>query len=144
MDPRFQAYRKVEVNTNNRGKIVVMLFSGAITFLSKTRNYMVEKDYENKNKFLTKALNIIDELNISLDMEKGGEIAQNLKTLYLFLIRYLHQANIENSLEKIDETIKILERLKSGFDEILQNPENLEAHDINRKEQTTTYIKKIV
>jgi len=144
MDNRFQAYRQIEVNTNNRGKIVVMLFSGAITFLCKTKHCMEEKDYENKSKYLTKALNIIDELSISLDMQKGGEIAANLKSLYQFLVRYLHQANFENSIEKIDKTIQILERLKTGFDEILQNPENLEAHSINKMEQAQNCFKKII
>ena len=144
MDNRYQTYRQVEVSTTNRGKIVVMLYSGAITYLNKTRMYMEKKDYENKSKYLTKALNIIDELNISLDLQKGGEIANNLKSLYLFLDRFLNQANFENSLEKIDRAIQILERLHSAFDEVMKNPEYQEAQSINKMEQAQNCIKKII
>ena len=144
MDNRYHQYRQVEVNTTNRGKIIVMLYSGAITFLNKSKLYMEKKDYENKGKYLTKALNIIEELNISLDLQKGGEIAKNLKSLYLFMDRFLNQANIENNFDKIDEVIKILEKLKSAFDEIITSPEHLEAQNINKIEQTQNSIKRIV
>jgi len=144
MDNRYQAYRQIEVNTTNRGKIVVMLYSGAITFLNKAKSYMEEKDFENKSKYLTKALNIIEELNVALDMQKGGEIAQNLKSLYLFLDKFLNQANIENDPQKIFKAVQILERLKTAFDEILSNPENQEALSISRAEQAQNCIGKIV
>ena len=142
MDNRYQTYRQVEVSTTNRGKIVVMLFSGAITFLNKAKSYMEKKDYANKSKFLIKAMNIVEELNIALDMQKGQEIAKNLKSIYQFLERYLQQANFENDPAKIDKAIKILDRLKTAFDEILKNPEYQEAQDINKKEQVESCIRK--
>jgi len=142
MDNRYQTYRQVEVNTTNRGKIIVMLFSGAITFLNKAKGFMEKKDYENKSKFLIKAMNIIEELNVSLDLQKGQDIAKNLKSIYLFLERYLQQANFENDSAKIDKAVSILEKLKSAFEEILKNPEYQEAHDLNRKEQVENCIKK--
>ncbi|MCD4651174.1 MAG: flagellar protein FliS, partial [Candidatus Cloacimonetes bacterium] len=52
MSNRFQTYKQVNVNTMNRGKIVVMLFSGAITFLSKAKMFADKKDYYQKGKFI--------------------------------------------------------------------------------------------
>lgn len=144
MDNRYQAYRQVDINTSNRGKIVVMLYSGAITFLNKAKIFMEKKDYPNKGKFIIKTLDIIEELNLALDMQKGQDIAKNLRSIYLFLERYLSQANIENNPEKIDRAIKILDRLKSAFEEILKNPEHQEAQDINKREQIQNSIRKIV
>ncbi len=144
MDNRYQVYREVELNTTNRGKIVVMLYSGAITFLSKAKNYMVKKDYVNKGKFIVKAQNIIDELNIALDMEKGKEIAKNLRSIYLFLNRYLSQANIQCKPEMLDRAIQILSSLKSAFEEIVNNAQYSEAQDIKKKEQVQNSIRKIV
>lgn len=144
MDNRYQAYRQVDINTTNRGKIVVMLYSGAITFLNKAKIYMEKKDYPNKGKFLVKAMNIIEELNIALDMEKGQEISKNLRSIYLFLERYLTKANIDNDTVKIDKSIRILESLKSAFEEILKNPEFTDAQEINKKEQIQNSIRKIV
>ena len=144
MDNRFQTYKQVDVNTTNRGKLVVMLFSGAITFLNKAKMYMDKKDFENKGKFIVKAQDIIEELNISLDLNKGQDIAKNLKSIYLFLDRYLNQANIENNHQKIDKALQILERLKSAFEEILMRPEFTEAHAINKTEQAQNCIKRFI
>jgi flagellar protein FliS len=132
------------MNTANRGKIVVMLYSGAITFLGKAKLYMEKKDIQNKSKYIQKALDIIEELNIALDLQKGKDIAANLRSIYLFLIRFLTQANIDNSTEKIDRAVHILSRLKSAFDEIVQNPDYEEAHEHNKKEQCQNSIRKIV
>jgi flagellar protein FliS len=142
MDNRFQTYKQIDVNTTNRGKIVVMLYSGAITFLNKAKIYMEKKDYQNKGKFMQKATDIINELNIALDMEKGKEIAKNLKQIYLFLDRYLTHANIENNTTKIDRAVQILESLKSAFEEILTKPEYQEAQSISNMEQVQNAIKK--
>ena len=142
MDNRYQAYRQTELATSNRGKIVIMLYSGAITFLNKAKFYMEKKDYENKSKFLIKALDIIEELNVSLDMEKGQDVAKNLKSMYHFFERHLSQANSQNDPIKIDQTIKMLETLKSAFEEILQRSESTDVQDINKKEQVQNCIKK--
>jgi len=144
MDNRYQAYRQTEMNTANRGKILLMLYSGAITFLNKAKVYMENKDYENKSRFLIKSLNIIEELNVSLDLQKGQEVAKNLKSIYHFLERYLSQANSENDPVKIDKAIQMIETLKAAFEEILQNPEHQEVQDINKKEQVGNCIKKFV
>ena len=144
MDNRYQAYRQADLNTANRGKIVVMLYSGAITFLNKAKVFMERKDFENKTKYIKKSLDIIDELNIALDIARGGDIAKNLRSIYLFLTRYLNTANAENSTEKVDRSIKMIDRLKSAFEEIVSNPEFAEAQTINKKEQVQNSISKVV
>ena len=144
MDNRYQAYRQGDINTANRGKIVVMLYSGAITFLNKSKVFMLRQDYENKSKYLQKGLDIIEELNVALDIPRGGEIAKNLRSIYLFLIRYLNEANIENSANKFDRAIQMLDRIKSAFEEITQNPEYAEAQSISKKEQLQNSISKVV
>jgi flagellar protein FliS len=144
MDNRFQAYKQNEVSTAGRGKIVVMLFSGAITFLNKAKLAMEKKDYETKGNYILKAMNIIEELNISLDMENGKDIAQNLKSIYLFLDRYINEASIENNPDKIDKAIGIIDKLKTAFDEILKNPAVLESQEFSQMEQAQSTIKRIV
>jgi flagellar protein FliS len=144
MDSRYQTYRQNDVNTSNRGKIVVMLYSGAITFLGKAKIYMEKNDFENRSKYIQKAINIIEELNIALDLQKGGEIAKNLRSIYLFVIRYLNAANIDNNTDKIDRAVSMIDRLKTAFEEILQNPENSEVLEHNKKEQCQNTFKRLV
>jgi flagellar protein FliS len=144
MDSRHNTYREVNVNTMNRGKIVVMLFSGAINFLNKAKEYIEQKDYFQKGKFINKAQNIIDELNYSLDMERGREISKNLRSIYLFLTRHLTQASIKNDPQMIAGAIKILTDLKSAFEEIVNNPKYEEARAINKKNVVQNSIRKLV
>ncbi|MDD3050718.1 MAG: flagellar export chaperone FliS [Candidatus Cloacimonetes bacterium] len=141
---RYQTYKEVDINTTNRGKIVVMLYSGAVTFLKKAKMYAEEGDYYNKCKFLNKAQAIVDELNYSLDMQKGKDIAHNLRSLYLFINRFLTQANISNNLDDYDKVISILESLKNAFEEIVSNPEFEEARILNKREMLQNSIKRYV
>jgi flagellar protein FliS len=77
-------------------------------------------------------------------MQKGQDIAKNLKALYNFLERYLSQANTENDPQKIDNAIEMLNSLKSAFEEILHNPAHAEVQNINKKEQVESCIKKFI
>jgi len=144
MQNHLNAYKQINVNTTNRGKIVVMLFSGAITFLNKAKVYAMQNDYYNKGRFIAKAQKIIDELNISLDMKKGKDISQNLRALYIFLSKYLNKANIKNNPDMIDECIKILESLKESFNEIVTNPKYKEAQSIKKRELLQSSIRRYV
>jgi len=144
MYDRYQTYKEVDVRTTNRGKIVVMLFSAAITFLKKAKLSAEKNDFYQRNKFLSKAQAIVDELNYSLDLKNGQEIAKNLRSLYLFINRYLTQANINNNLEDIDRVIAIIERLKGAFDEIVSNPAFDDAQILNKREILENSIKRYV
>ncbi len=144
MDQRLQTYKQVNVNTMNRGKIVVMLFSGAITFLGKAKFYAEKNDFFNKGKYITKAQNIIDELNYSLDMDKGQEISKNLRSIYVFLSRYLTQANAKNDPQMLTRSIGILQNLKDAFSEIVNNPDYAEAQTVNKREMVQNAIRRWV
>jgi flagellar protein FliS len=109
------AYQQNAVTTQSRGKVVVMLYEGAVRFLKKAIEAMGNQDNEQKNLYLNKACDIILELNVSLDMEVGGEIAQNLRNLYMFMIRHLNAAHVENSPRPLEEVIGLLEELNEGW-----------------------------
>ena len=144
MNRQLNQYQKVNVSTMKRGKIVVMLYTGAITFLNKAKINIEKKNFPQKNKFIVKSQNIIDELNYSLDMEKGKEISKNLRSLYNFMNRHLIKANIGNDSKKIDDVIKMLTELRDAFNTIITDPQYSEAQQINKKELTKNAIKKYV
>jgi flagellar secretion chaperone FliS len=110
-----ETYQENTITTQTQGRIVVMLYEGAIKFLKQAVTSMQAGDHETKSRFLTKAEDIISELNTVLDMESGGEIANNLRALYMFMIRNLHEANIKKDVNKIEEIIKLLEELNQSW-----------------------------
>ncbi len=114
------AYKENSITSQNKERLVVMLYDGAIKFLNMAKKAIEEKNFAEKNTYLAKAQDIIDELNTVLDMESGGEIAKNLRNLYLFMNRHLSQANMQCDIQKIDEVIKLLEEINQSWKKIAQ------------------------
>ena len=111
-------YQQANVFTANPLKLVLMCYEGAIGSLKLARDSYVAKDYEAKGRSLQKAVDIIDELNATLDMEKGSEIAMNLRSLYTYMTRVLVEADLKQDLRVFGEVIHMLEELESAWKQI--------------------------
>ncbi len=108
-------YEETAVTTQNKGRLVVMLYDGAIKFLKQAVKALQAGDLEAKGQNIAKAREIIFELNTVLDMDAGQEVAQNLRTLYNFMNKHLTQANINNDVQAIREVIGLMEELNQGW-----------------------------
>ena len=120
-------YLQTKVTTTNQGDIVVMLYDGAIKFLNQAIEYLAANDMAKKGLAISKALDVINELDSALNMEKGGKLSENLHSLYLFCSNHLVMANLKKDPERIRHVIKILGGLRSAYAEILTLPEAQEA-----------------
>jgi flagellar protein FliS len=113
-----RSYRQTNVLSADPLKLVRMCYDGAIGSLKLSRDAYITRDYEAKGKSLMKTLDIIHELNASLDLEKGGDVAKNLRALYLYLVQALTEADLKRNLKVFDDVIQMLEELKSAWQEI--------------------------
>jgi flagellar protein FliS len=113
-------YQENAVVTQTRGRLVVLLYEGAIKFLRLAVKELEAGDFQAKGEYINKSLAILNELDSCLDMEAGGEIAQNLRKLYQFMIRHLNEANIRRDPRRLQETVKCLEELCEGWRAITQ------------------------
>jgi flagellar protein FliS len=95
--------------------LVQMLFDGAIERLNMAKMHMHQGNIALKGENISRAISIVDGLRTSLDMEKGGEIAENLEALYDYMQRQLLKANIENSEEKIQEVLSLIGEIRAGW-----------------------------
>ena len=109
------AYQETTIATENKGRLIVMLYDGAIKFLKLAIKEMEARNFEEKGRYINKAQDIINELNTVLDMEAGGEIAVNLRKLYFFITRHLAKANSQNNPQLVQEVISLLEELNNGW-----------------------------
>ncbi len=112
------AYLATQVTTTDQGDLLLMLYEGAIKFLKQAKVKMEERDFAQKGMLISKALDVIAELDSSLNAEKGGELAQNLHNLYFYCNTRLLQANLRMNTAQVDEVIRILEALKEAFNQI--------------------------
>jgi flagellar protein FliS len=72
-----------------------------------------------KGKAIGKAVRLINQLNVTLDMERGGEIAEKLRSLYEYMLSRLTVANLKNDTRIVAEVIELVRKIKSGWDQIV-------------------------
>ena len=119
-----QSYKTISLETAPPGQLVLMLFDGAIKFLERAKlGFGIEDPVEMNETVhnnITRAQNIINELNSTLDMDQGGEVAVVLRDLYVYLDNRLFESNIRKELEGVQEVIDRLSTVQAGWSEMLE------------------------
>lgn len=109
------SYRQVEVQSRTPLELVTMLYDGALRFLGTARDAIERRDITTRRDALNKALAIIAELQSTLNMEQGGEVAAELDKLYEYANTRLLEAALRNDVAPVDEVRRILEILREGW-----------------------------
>ena len=112
------AYKKASVNTLDQNKLIIMLYDGAIKNASFAVEHMKSGEIEKVHNCLIKAKNIVTELMATLNMEKGGDVAKNLQSLYSYMFSQLIEANMEKKTQPIVVVIELLKELRVAWVEI--------------------------
>ena len=121
-----KAYNKVGIESSVTAagpvKLISMLYQGALLAIANAKNGIMRKDIPAKGAAISKAIAIIGEgLNASLDKKVGGELAQNLSSLYDYMVMRLLAANLNNDMAALDEVARLLNDLKGAWDSIRQS-----------------------
>jgi flagellar protein FliS len=115
MQTAAKAYLKTQVNTTSQGDILLLLYEGALKFLGQAKEKIAARDYAQKGILISRALDILAELQSSLNAQKGGTLAENLQKLYFICSTKLLQANLKMDTAIIDEVMRILAGLRDAF-----------------------------
>lgn len=109
------AYKDTTITTQSKGRLIVLLYDGAIKFMKLAVKELEAGNYQAKSQYINKAQDIINELNAVLDMGAGGEIAANLRKLYCFMSNHLSLANAKRDSQMLREVITLMEELSQGW-----------------------------
>jgi flagellar protein FliS len=117
------AYKTVGLETSvanaDPHALVRMLFDGLQQALGATLLAMKSKDIALKGKKIGAAVRILDEgLIASLNLEQGGELALNLKSLYEYCVMRLTVANARNDVAAVEEVIRLIEPVANSWKQI--------------------------
>lgn len=118
-------YAERTVETATPAKLVEMLYSGAINFLTQAVKAIDQQQYDVANEKIMRVEDIIMELNVSLDMEKGGEISKNLRALYNYMYKQLLEANTKKDISALEECKNYLNDLRETWIEAMKKEGNL-------------------
>lgn len=98
-------------------QLVLMLFGGAIAAIASAQQHLRLKNIAAKGKAISQAISIIDGgLKASLDLNVGGELAQNLSELYQYMGRRLLHANLKNDPAALEEVRQLLQQLLGAWE----------------------------
>ena len=121
MNNAYAAYQNTGIKTASQGKLIVLLYEGAVKNLTAAGNCsgadgtIEAKDIEKFGSYIMKAQDIISELQVSLDMEKGGQIATNLMSLYVYFNQELMSASINKDKKKLDFVLNMMTQLSGAW-----------------------------
>ncbi len=99
-------------------QLVRMLYVGAIGAIQAACGHLRNGDIRERSRQITKACSIIEELTLSLDKGRGGQVALDLTELYVYLHKRLIAANIEQQMEPMIEVKRHLETLLEAWQAI--------------------------
>jgi flagellar protein FliS len=99
-------------------ELVIMLYDGAIRFLGDAREASGRNDRRGRATGISKALAIIAELQSTLNMDAGAEVARELDRLYTYASERLIDANVKRDDAAIDEVRKLLGTVRAGWADV--------------------------
>ncbi|MBG6241876.1 MAG: flagellar export chaperone FliS [Candidatus Symbiopectobacterium sp. Dall1.0] len=127
-----QAYDQVGLESSvmsaSPHQLIVLLFDGARSALVRARILLQQNDIVGKGYALSKAIDIITNgLKAGLDIEKGGELAENLAALYDYMVQRLMIANLHNDAKVIDEVETLLNSISDAWRQIGPTPQAVQS-----------------
>jgi flagellar protein FliS len=88
--------------------------------MGRIKNNLPLDEVVAKGKAMGKAIRLIDQLNNTLDMERGQKIAENLRALYVYMLARLTMANVTNDAHLVEEVAALVQKVKTGWDRIVE------------------------
>ena len=121
MKAAHQKYKNSSIQSASREKLLLMLYEGAIRFIKQAIVAIEQKNIAERGMNIGKAYDIFMELNNTLDHRAGGDIANHLEQLYMYITDQLTKANITGDPEPLKSVLKITETLYEGWVEAVKN-----------------------
>jgi flagellar protein FliS len=122
MSAGIRAYRAAGAHGRVEGadphRLVQLMFEALLDRLALARGHMERGRTGPKGEALSRAIALFEALSASLDLDRGGDIAVNLRALYDYSMRRLLDANLRNDTAALDEVAGLVREVKSAWDAI--------------------------
>ncbi len=119
----YSLYKNNHILDANQGKLILMMYDGAIQFITQAKNKLKSNDLGGMGLYLGKAESIISELLNCLNKKDGGDISNSLERLYKFIIKELLLTQINKDPVILDRIISILSTLRESWQKIFNQEE---------------------
>ncbi len=114
-------YKETQVKTANQGKLILMMYDGAVKFIRQALENLPQKKYDAVNNNIIRAQDIITELMLSLNFEANEEFAQKFFGLYTYMNKRLVEGNIKKEAQPLEEVMKYLVELRDAWNVAIES-----------------------
>ena len=115
----YQAYKRVDIETASQGKLIVMLFNGAIQRAEEAKRQLEKQDLQGAHNNLLHAQDIVAEVRGALNMETG-QIAHNLDRVYEYFQHLLIEANVRKDPGPIHTCIELMTSIRDTWEDVFR------------------------
>ncbi|BDR72892.1 flagellar protein FliS [Clostridium tetani] len=120
----YNTYKTNSVNYASKEQLLLMVLDGAVKFSKIAKQGIEEKDIVKAHQNIIKTQNIFYELMATLDVEQGGQWAENLMRIYDFIVQKLLEANIKKDVKVMNEIIPLIEDIRDTWHEAYKIAKN--------------------
>jgi len=113
-----EAYRQTEVQSRSPLELVVMLYDGALRFIGEAREAIERHDLPAKRGAMSRALAVVSELQSTLNLAEGGQVAASLDGLYTYVNGRLLDANMKGDVAALDECVRLITPLRDAWTQV--------------------------
>jgi len=117
MENQIEQYRLNQISGMSQRELILMLYRGAIRFLTGAKNALAEQRYDLSWSKLDRARKIVLHLYSTLNLE-AGQIASDLAALYSYVVEQICVANAKRETEPVDVCINILSTVKEAWEQL--------------------------
>ena len=119
-----KTYREMNIATASPMQLILMLYDECLKSLDLAEKAFAisgPERIEQISNHMLHAQDVVTELAIALDFEKGGEIAHNLHRLYDFMIKHMSHANVKKDLKALQDVRRLILELREAWTEVARN-----------------------
>jgi|SRR5579884_3438796 len=113
----YRSYRQAEILSADPLDLVRLLYREAIARIVEIRECLRRRDIAARAAAVSRVTAIIGELLLSLDRERGGDIAANLVELYDYMLRRINEGNFRQTDEPFAEVEDLLRTLTEAWEQ---------------------------
>jgi flagellar secretion chaperone FliS len=113
-----EAYYQTHVQSRSPLELVVMLYDGALRFCDQAATAMDAGDMTTKAVAMSRAFAVLAELQNTLNVNDGGDVARQLDALYAHMHDRLLDANVQRSSAPIRDVIRLLTPLRDAWSQV--------------------------
>lgn len=144
MDGKIAAYRRADTMGKSQIDLILMVYDGALKALRAAAGHYRDEDNDGGYEQLQQAKRFVTHLYTTLDLKKGGEVAENLSKMYVWVLSQLLVIEATKDVDELDAVTQALDNLRSGWAELKAEQGGGKAEESDQTSETPELTEEFV